>query len=313
MVFTITLTMGELSPVVDDVQPLGLSDRARFESSQPTPPPTPIFPQCSKPPQPLSRLRDCSRLPLTPLAKLRVTQGKTIDTFPTGITLPRGNQLAQILRNHSANAPLACTIETGFALGLLLLFILEASLESSSPDDVHHTAIDPFQRRDWNNTGLRTLRDAGLSHHLRLLEADSALVLPALAAGGESFDAAFVDGSHQFDGVFIDIFYMLRLVRPGGLIILDDYWMPAVRAALSFFTTNLNLSLETYPDEKGRPKLASLRVPTTPPRPPAPGTTTTPFHARLNTCRRLRQIPRFSIYSRPLQSPAAHPYARALR
>jgi hypothetical protein len=65
-----------------------------------------------------------------------------------------------------------------------------------------------------------------------------------------AFDIAYVDGSHLFDGVFVDIFYTLRLVRPGGLIILDDLWMPAVRSALSFFASNLKLEL-MYPDPTG--------------------------------------------------------------
>ncbi len=183
-------------------------------------------------------------------------QDKQIPTFPTGITAARGDQLRDLLCGERP----ARTIETGFALGLSSLYILEASLTCSPAFQVLHTAIDPYQRSDWGDAGLRTVREAGLAEQVLFFAADSALVLPALAAAEEEFDVAFVDGSHLFDGVFIDIFYMLRLVRPGGLIVLDDYWMPAIQTAVEFFVKNMGVHLTLLPDEKGRPRLAALRT-----------------------------------------------------
>ena len=83
-------------------------------------------------------------------------------------------------------------------------------------------------------------------------------------SAGEVFDAAFVDGSHLFDGAFVDIFYTSRLVRPGGLIVLDDLWMPAVEQAVGFFTSNLGMTVELVRDGAGRAKLAALRTPVQP-------------------------------------------------
>ena len=40
---------------------------------------------------------------------------------------------------------------------------------------------------------------------------------------------AFVDGDHRFEGVFLDLYFMTRLVTPGALVVVDDMWMPAVR------------------------------------------------------------------------------------
>ncbi len=193
--------------------------------------------------------------------KVQGEAGKVIDVFPTGMTQQRGEQLCDVLQAVGRRSGLVRTIETGFGLGMSSLFIVEAALECSGTEAVQHTAIDPYQRSDWNNAGLRTVREAGVGGQVTLIQEDSALVLPLLVAEGQRFDAAFVDGSHLFDGVFVDVFYMLRLVRPGGVIVLDDYWMPAVRAALGFFAGNLGLGLETLPDEKGRAKLAVLRVP----------------------------------------------------
>lgn len=51
-------------------------------------------------------------------------------------------------------------------------------------------------------------------------------------------DAAFVDGSHIFHNVFVDLFYLRELVRPGGLVVLDDCSYPSVAAAVRYFEVN---------------------------------------------------------------------------
>jgi hypothetical protein len=46
--------------------------------------------------------------------------------------------------------------------------------------------------------------------------------------------AAFVDGGHMFHNVFVGLFYLQTIVRPGGLVVLDDYWWGALwRPAIS--------------------------------------------------------------------------------
>jgi Methyltransferase domain len=58
------------------------------------------------------------------------------------------------------------------------------------------------------------------------------------------FDFAFVDGDHRFESVLFDICFMARLVRPGGLIVVDDMWMPSIRTAVAYVEKNLGLTLE---------------------------------------------------------------------
>jgi hypothetical protein len=54
-----------------------------------------------------------------------------------------------------------------------------------------------------------------------------------LLLASETFSAhvAFVDGSHVFNNVFVDLYYLQMIVRPGGLIVLDDYWLPGITTA----------------------------------------------------------------------------------
>jgi predicted O-methyltransferase YrrM len=132
------------------------------------------------------------------------------------------------------------TIEVGLALGMSALFLCQAVL----PRGGRHTAIDPFQQESWNGAGLRTLREAGVEDAVEVIEEESQLALPRLVAEGREFDCAFVDGDHRFEGVFLDLYFMTRLVKPGGLVVVDDMWMPAVRVAVAYVERNLGATLE---------------------------------------------------------------------
>jgi len=52
-------------------------------------------------------------------------------------------------------------------------------------------------------------------------------------------DAAFVDGSHVFHNVFVDLYFIGELVRPSGLVILDDCQWPSVATAVRYFELNV--------------------------------------------------------------------------
>lgn len=132
------------------------------------------------------------------------------------------------------------TIEVGLALGLSALYLCRAVSERAG----RHVAVDPFQQESWGGAGLRTLRDAGAEQIVEVIEEESQLALPGLVAQGREFDFAFIDGDHRFEGVFLDIYYMTRLVRPGGLIVVDDLWMPSVRMAVAYVERNLGATLE---------------------------------------------------------------------
>lgn len=132
------------------------------------------------------------------------------------------------------------TIEVGLALGLSALYLCRAVSERAG----RHVAVDPFQHESWGGAGLRTLRDAGVEQIVEVIEEESQLALPGLVAQGREFDFAFIDGDHRFEGVFLDLYYMTRLVRPGGLIVVDDLWMPSVRMAVAYVERNLGATLE---------------------------------------------------------------------
>lgn len=205
--------------------------------------------------------------------------GGEMDLGATSIERPAGEALRDLAVSEGASQ----TIEVGLALGMSALFLCQAVLRVD-PDGARHVAIDPHQRTDWKGAGLTSLAAAGVDGLVEVIEEESELALPQLVRQGRQFDLAFVDGNHRFEGVLLDLVFMDRLVKPGGLIVADDMWMPSVRTAVAYVERNLDLELEptAVPDafswrrglrrRRGAPegsgRMAVLRVPSAPPARP---------------------------------------------
>jgi predicted O-methyltransferase YrrM len=200
-----------------------------------------------------------------------------LELAPHSIALADGEALRELAIAEGVSR----TIEVGLALGLSALFLCQALLAGNAGTDARHVAIDPFQQESWDGAGLATLRAAGVDGMVEVIEEESALALPELARAGRRFDLAFVDGDHRFESVLGDLVFMDRLVEPGGLIVVDDMWMPAVRLAVAYVERNLDHTLEpeALPGAfswrrrprlrggvpEGRGEMAVLRVPENPP------------------------------------------------
>jgi predicted O-methyltransferase YrrM len=62
--------------------------------------------------------------------------------------------------------------------------------------------------------------DSGKCTHQRGRSSD---ILPGIIAEGKMFDVIFVDGSHVSSDVMIDAVLSYLLLRPGGILVFDDY------------------------------------------------------------------------------------------
>jgi predicted O-methyltransferase YrrM len=152
------------------------------------------------------------------------------------VTLPAAD--CDILRDVLIADGAHIVIEIGLAYGNSALAIGEA-LCSVRSADVSHVIIDPFQAAAYDNVGWEALVAADLAAQTRLISAPSSIALAQLAGDGFSADAAFVDGSHRFHEVFADLYFLRKLIRPGGLIVLDDAFWPSVASAVRYFEVNL--------------------------------------------------------------------------
>lgn len=158
-------------------------------------------------------------------------------------------------------------IEVGLAYGSSALAIGEA-LCSVRGADVSHVIIDPFQAAAYDNVGWDALIAADLAAQTSLIAESSSVALARLQSDGFSADAAFVDGSHRFHEVFVDLYFLRKLIRPGGLIILDDASWPSVAAAVRYFDLNLGwqraaiggrLTARRLPDQPFEPDFTDFK------------------------------------------------------
>ena len=147
------------------------------------------------------------------------------------ISLP--DQDCDVLRDILVGDHARVVVEIGLAYGSSALAIGEALVLQGS-EGSKHVVIDPHQDL-FHHAGWDAITAAGLGGLCTLLAERSQLALPRLAADGFGADAAFVDGSHVFHRVFVDLAYLHELVRPGGLIVLDDCWWPSVATAARYF------------------------------------------------------------------------------
>ena len=135
------------------------------------------------------------------------------------------------------------TIEIGLGYGISALHICEGLLLNGEPAD-KHIVIDPHQHWRFSQLGLQHLEDAMVGDRVEFLDEESQTALPRFMQQKRSFDFAFVDGNHHFDYVFLDLFYLGRLLKKGSVIVLDDYSWAGINKAVSFCVTNLNWKIE---------------------------------------------------------------------
>ena len=83
-----------------------------------------------------------------------------------------------------------------------------------NPEEKYHAVEPRFQR----NTAKLSFPS------LTVTKGFSTYELPKMLEAGTRFDLIYVDGTHTALGVMIDLCFCGALLRPGGLMILDDYW-----------------------------------------------------------------------------------------
>ncbi len=170
------------------------------------------------------------------------------------ISLPERD--ADALRDLVLAEGARTVIEIGLAYGSSALAIGEA-LVSIGSDGTSHLIIDSYQDH-FKHLGWEVIVSAGLDNICTLLGDRSQIALPRLVTEGFVVDVAFVDGSHVFRNLFVDLYFLRDLVRPGGLIILDDCQWPSVGTAVNYYVMNVGWIAERM---KEPTRLRAFRLP----------------------------------------------------
>ena len=115
-----------------------------------------------------------------------------------------------------AAKPAVHALEIGSFEGRSAVWFLENIL-------THHSAtitcIDLFEE-DFEATFDRNVKASGLGHKLTKLKGESRISIRSLK---NNFDFVYIDGSHVAKDVLVDAVMAWDLLKPGGMIIFDDY------------------------------------------------------------------------------------------
>ena len=187
------------------------------------------------------------------------SDGTLHNLFPVAVYAAEGAALREWVLREGATQ----TIEIGLGYGISALHVCEGLLGTADPA-ARHVVLDPYQATRFADLGLQFLEEAGVAEMVEHHTEASEIALPRFLGEGRSFHLAFVDGNHRFDGVFLDLVFLGRLLRPGGIVFVDDYQLPAVTRAASFFLNNLDWTLEEASAADDQHQWAVLRTSSVP-------------------------------------------------
>lgn len=123
-------------------------------------------------------------------------------------------------------------LEIGMAYGISSLVISDYARKDKS---IRFDIIDPNQKEEWNNIGLYNLTKVEF-FNFKFYSKRSEIFLPEQCKKGIEYDFAFVDGWHSFDQVFVEFFYLHRLLAIGGLLVFDDLHLDSIQSIIKYIS-----------------------------------------------------------------------------
>lgn len=122
-------------------------------------------------------------------------------------------------------------VEIGMAQGVSTLSILSAVAGCGGT----LVSIDPYNGwKSARDAALFAVERAGYAELHQHIEAPSYEALPKLLCDGVTVNFAYIDGAHDFANVFIDMFYIDRLLSVGGVVGFNDAGWTDVDKVIGF-------------------------------------------------------------------------------
>ena len=109
------------------------------------------------------------------------------------------------------------------------------------------TCVDPFFRRPREIRFDHNMKCSGWQHKVTKIKARSDHVVYKLAR--QSFDIIYIDGDHRAKGVLIDAVASWLCLKPGGVMIFDDYKWEPEKPASDRPQMAIDMFLASFPDQ----------------------------------------------------------------
>lgn len=122
------------------------------------------------------------------------------------------------------------SIEIGFAMGISTLAITESIVKNKGT----HVVIDKFQISDWKGIGLDLISQASYLNNIEFYEQYSYTMLPKFLEQNRQFDFAYIDSTKLMDWMFVDFFFLDKLLKINGIIAIDDIYYPGIKKLLRY-------------------------------------------------------------------------------
>lgn len=189
---------------------------------------------------------------LAELVRSRRIVGKNGKIFEQLRALSSRNNLLT-LRHLMLNLNPERTLEIGLGFGGSALMFASTHRDLHHSPRAQHTSVDPFQTTVWDSSAILFLERAGLSEYVDIRLNSSALELPRMLQQSERFGFAYIDGSHLFEDVFVDAYFVIRLLAKGGVVAFDDSSNPHVAKVVAFIRNCLAPDIEELDLSEYRP------------------------------------------------------------
>lgn len=154
-----------------------------------------------------------------------------------------GDLIHRLIRRNG----LARCLEIGFGTGSTALYMLDA-VQGMAGAEV--TSID-LKDSAMNNIGRQNLASSGYTVPHSLILDDSNLALPRLFAEGRRFDFVYVDGWKTFDHLAMEMYFLARMLTPGGFIVFDDAYVGGMNKVIAMVKAFYDFSEVDYREAYG--------------------------------------------------------------
>ena len=153
----------------------------------------------------------------------------------SNINLKEGLLLYNLIKKYKPKK----LLEIGLACGISSSFML-CSMDKKSK----LYSIDPYQKIVWNKFGLividEIIKENNLPNNIHTWIPTFSKIYFDNYNNKNDYDLIFIDGDHSYEGTLIDLLGANKLLKKGGILVIDDVLHKDVKNALSFFFKKQN-------------------------------------------------------------------------